>query len=326
MKWESFTIETKAEAEDILSATLAGLGIEGVEIRDHVPLTKEEAHGMFIDTGDDEGKSLMPPLPEDDRAQVIFYLDPEKDDIPAMLRKVQAALEELKLCSDIGSAAITQSETEDKDWINNWKKYWHTFTIGKLVIKPTWEDVPEELSGRPVLSMDPGTAFGTGAHETTRMVIRELQEAVKGGEQILDVGCGSGILSLAALLFGAGHAVGTDLDPNARTAFMENADVNHFPPESYDIVLGDIVTDKKAADAVGYGRYDIVCANILHDVLIPMSAVIDRHMKDGGLLFTSGIIEAKETDVRNAIEANPHLKVLETYHDGEWVSITAKKV
>jgi ribosomal protein L11 methyltransferase len=326
MKWESFTIETKAAAEDILSATLADLGIEGVEIRDHVPLTREEAHGMFIDTGEDAGKSLMPDMPPDDRAQVIFYLDPEKDDISAILQRVQASLEELKLTADIGSAAITESETEDKDWINNWKKYWHTFAIGKLIIKPTWEDVPGEAAGRPVLSMDPGTAFGTGAHETTRMVIRELEQAVHGGEQVLDVGCGSGILSLTALLFGADHAVGTDLDPNARTAFLENAAVNHFSKDRFDIVLGDIVSDKAAADAVGYNRYDIVCANILHDVLIPMSAVIDRHMKEGGLLFTSGIIAAKEADVRNALEANPLLKVLETYHDGEWVSITAKKV
>lgn len=313
-------------AEDIISATLSSLGIQGVEIKDHVPLTKEEAHGMFIDTGDDEGRSLMPEMPDDDSAQVIFYLDPEKDDIPTVLSQVKAALEELKKTADIGSAAITQSETEDKDWINNWKKYWKTFTIGDLVIKPTWETLPENLKGRPVLSIDPGTAFGTGAHETTRMVIRELQSAVKGGEQILDVGCGSGILSLAALLFGAGHAVGTDLDPNAKTAFLENAAVNHFTPDQFDIVLGDIVTDKAAADAVGYERYDIVCANILHDVLIPMSAVIDRHMKEGGLLFTSGIIEEKEEAVRNAIEANPKLCVLDTFHDGEWVSITAKKV
>lgn len=326
MKWESFTIETKAAAEDFISAALASLGIQGVEIRDNVPLTKEEAHGMFIDTGDDEGKSLMPKLPDSDAAQVIFYLDPEKDDIPAILQQVQKALEELKLTTDIGSAAISQSETEDKDWINNWKKYWHTFTIGNLVIKPTWETVPENLQGRPVLSMDPGTAFGTGSHETTRMVIRELEQAVKGGELVLDVGCGSGILSLTALLFGADHAVGTDLDPNAKTAFMENAAINHFTPDRYDIVLGDIVTDKAAADEIGYERYDIVCANILHDVLIPMSAVIDRHMKPGALLFTSGIIEAKEQAVREAIEANPHLQVLETYHDGEWVSITAKKV
>lgn len=326
MKWESFTIQTKVEAEDILSATLASLGIEGVEIRDHVPLTKEEAHGMFIDTGDDAGKSLMPDLPEDDRAQVIFYLDPEKDDIPAILKKVQASLEQLRLTADIGSAVITQDTTEDKDWINNWKKYWHTFTIGELVIKPTWEKIPEELAGHPVLSMDPGTAFGTGAHETTRMVIRELEQAVKGGEQVLDVGCGSGILSLTALLLGAEHAVGTDLDPNARTAFLENAAINHFTPDRFDIVLGDIVSDKVSADAVGYSRYDIVCANILHDVLIPMSAHIDRHMKEGGLLFTSGIIQEKEADVRKAIASNPRLKVLDTFHDGEWVSITAKKV
>lgn len=327
MKWESFTINTKAAAEDILSATLLSLGIEGVEIRDHVPLTREEAHGMYIATGEDEGRTLMPDLPEDsDAAQVVFYLDPEKDDIPKLLQDVQTALEQLRLTADIGAATITQGETQDKDWINNWKKYWHTFTVGDMVIKPTWETLPKEYAGRPVLSMDPGTAFGTGAHETTRMVLKELQAAVKGGEAVLDIGCGSGILSIAALLLGAGKVSATDIDPNAEIAFHQNADINGIDPSKYTIYLGDLVTDEALAKTIGFEQYDLVCANILHDILIPLSRTVDRFVRPGGLLFYSGIIEAQEENVKAAVAANPHLKLKMTNHDGEWVSLVIQKV
>ncbi len=317
MKWNKYSIETTTEAVDLISCALAELGIEGVEIEDNVQLTQEEAKTMFVD--------FIPDLPPDDgSAKVNFYIDADEDD-NTILGKVEAELEDMRAYCNIGSGRITESQTEDKDWINNWKQYWHTFTIGDLYIKPTWEPVTEEMKGHPVLSIDPGTAFGTGSHETTRMVIRQLQKYVKGGEEVLDVGCGSGILSVVALKYGAKHAFGTDLDPNAIIASRENAEQNDISPELLEVIEGNIIDDKAVQDACGYERYDIVCANILADVLIPLSEVITKHMKHGAYFITSGIIDTKEQEVVDCYNNNPELEIVEINHDGEWVNVTARR-
>lgn len=175
MKWNRYTIKTTTEAVDLISCMLAELGIEGIEIQDNVQLTQEEAKTMFVD--------FIPELPPDDgTAKVNFYIDADEDD-NTILGKVEEGLEELRTFVNVGDATVTESQTEDKDWINNWKQYWHTFTIGDLYIKPTWEPVTDEMKGHQVLSIDPGTAFGTGSHETTRMVILQLQKYIKGGEE-----------------------------------------------------------------------------------------------------------------------------------------------
>jgi ribosomal protein L11 methyltransferase len=238
---------------------------------------------------------------------------------------VREELEDLRTFTDIGDGTITESQTEDKDWINNWKQYWHTFSIGDLFIKPTWEAETEEMQGHPVLSIDPGTAFGTGSHETTRMVIRQLQKYVKSGDEVLDVGCGSGILSVVALKYGAKHALGTDLDPNAIVASNENAQQNGVNPSDLEVIEGNIIDDKAVQDRCGYECYDIVCANILADVLIPLSGEITRHMKHGAYFITSGIIDTKENEVAEVFNANEELEIVEINHDGEWVNITARR-
>lgn len=317
MKWNKYTIQTTTQAVDLISASLSELGIEGIEIEDNVQLTREEAKTMFVD--------FIPELPPDDgSAKVSFYMDADEDD-NTMLEKVRAELESLRDFADIGDGTVTESQTEDKDWINNWKQYWHTFTIGDLYIKPTWEPETEEMSGHPVLSIDPGTAFGTGSHETTRMVIRQLQKYIKGGEEILDVGCGSGILSVAALKYGAKHALGTDLDPNAIIASKENAEQNNILPEKLQVIEGNIIDDQKIQDICGYECYDIVCANILADVLEPLSGEITRHMKHGAYFITSGIIDTKEQEVIDCFKTNPELEIVEVNHDGEWVNVTARR-
>lgn len=317
MRWNKYSIDTTTEAVDLISCMLADLGVEGIEIEDNVQLTQEEAKTMFVD--------FIPDLPPDDgSARVNFYIDVEEDD-NTILDRVRTELEEMRAYCNIGSGEVTESQTEDKDWINNWKQYWHTFTIGDLYIKPTWEPVTKEMEGHPVLSIDPGTAFGTGSHETTRMVIRELQKYVKGGEEVLDVGCGSGILSVVALKYGAKHAFGTDLDPNAIIASRENAEQNDISPELLQVIEGNIIDDKATQDACGYECYDIVCANILADVLIPLSGVITNHMKHGAYFITSGIIDSKENEVVEYFKNNPELEIVSINHDGEWVNVTARR-
>ena len=240
MKWKKFTLTTTTEAVDLISYTLDELGIEGIEIEDNIPLTEKETKGMFID--------ILPELPPDEGvAKVSFYLD-EDDDIPAMMVKVKEALEELKPFTDLGAYTFAESETEDKDWINNWKQYFKPFTVDHILIKPTWETVPEEHKDKLLIQIDPGTAFGTGMHETTQLCIRQLEKYVTPDSEVLDVGTGSGILGITALKLGAKHVFGTDLDENAITAVGENLEANGIAPEQFKVVQGNIIDDKAVQD------------------------------------------------------------------------------
>ena len=317
MKWNRFTIKTKTEAEDVIISALADVGIQGVEIQDKQPLTDEDKAQMFVD--------IMPDCPEDDGiAYLNFYLE-EDEDTEEALKNVRQALDEVSSYMDIGEGSIEQSQTEDKDWINNWKEYFHQFYVDDILIVPSWEEVKEEDKGKMILHIDPGTAFGTGMHETTQLCMRQLKKYVNKDTQILDVGTGSGILSIAALKLGAEHAVGTDLDPCAISAVKENLEANEVPVTDMDMILGNIIDDKEIQDEVGYEKYDIVVANILADVLIPLTPVILHQMKKGGLYITSGIIDDKEESVVAAVKA-AGLEVVEVTHQGEWVSVTARKI
>ena len=241
-----------------------------------------------------------------------------------MLRRVREGLEEISEWMDIGEGTIVASETEDKDWINNWKQYFHQFYVDDILIKPSWEEVKPEDREKLLIQIDPGTAFGTGMHETTQLCIRQIKKYVTPETKLLDVGCGSGILSIVALKLGAESAVGTDLDPCAITATEENTEVNGIPKEQFEVMIGNIIDDKEIQDRVGYEKYDIVVANILADVLVPLTPVIVNQMKVGGLYITSGIIDNKEETVVEAVKA-AGLEVLEVTYQGEWVSVTARK-
>lgn len=316
MKWNKITLEIREEVEDIIISTLADIGLEGAEIQDKQPLSEQDKKQMFVD--------ILPDMPEDDGvAYLNFYLD-EDEDVNAMLEKVKAELEELRMFVDIGSGMITLSQTEDKDWINNWKQYFKQFYVDDILIIPSWEEVKEEDKDRMIIHIDPGTAFGTGMHETTQLCIRQLKKYVTSETELLDVGTGSGILSIVALKLGAKHAVGTDLDPCAVPAVEENKEANEIPVEAFDMMIGNIIDDKEVQDKVGYEKYDIVVANILADVLVPLTPVILNQMKKGGIYITSGIIDDKEETVVNAVKA-AGLEVLEVTHQGEWVSVTARK-
>ncbi|MCB5576022.1 50S ribosomal protein L11 methyltransferase [Dorea sp. AF24-7LB] len=316
MKWNQFRLKTTTEAEDIVSSMLADLGIEGVQIEDKIPLTQQDKEQMFVD--------ILPDIPEDDGvAYLTFYLDPDLD-AGTILAQVREEMEQMRAYVDVGDATIEESETEDVDWVNNWKQYFHQFYIDDILVIPSWEDVKAEDSDKLVIHIDPGTAFGTGMHETTQLCIRALRKYVKNGDLVLDVGCGSGILGMLALKFGAGHSIGTDLDPCALDATHENMEVNGIAKDQYEVMIGNIIDDKDVQDAVGYEKYDIVLANILADVLESLTPVIVHQMKPGAVYITSGIIEDKETVVTEAVKA-AGLEVLEVNHQGEWVSVVARK-
>lgn len=316
MKWNRFTVKTKTEAEDIVISTLAEVGIEGVEIQDKQPLTEEDKAQMFVD--------IMPEGPADDGiAYLNFYLE-EDADKEAILKDVREALDDLKNFMDIGEATIEESQTEDKDWINNWKQYFHQFYVDDILIVPSWEEVKAEDKDKMILHIDPGTAFGTGMHETTQLVILQLKKYVTPDTEMLDVGTGSGILGIVALKLGAKHVLGTDLDPCAVPAVAENKEANQIVDETFDMVIGNIIDDKAIQDQAGYEKYDIVTANILADVLIPLTPVIVNPMKKGAYYITSGILDVKEEVVVEAVKA-AGLTVVEVTHQGEWVSVTARK-
>ena len=316
MKWNQFRLKTTREAEDIVSSMLADLGIEGVQIEDKIPLTQSDKEQMFVD--------ILPDIPEDDGcAYLTFYLD-EDVDKQELLLKVRQELEEMRSYLNVGECTIEESQTEDVDWVNNWKQYFHQFYIDDILVIPSWENVEAKDSDKMVIHIDPGTAFGTGMHETTQLCIRQLKKYVTEDTEILDVGCGSGILGMLALKFGAKHSVGTDLDPCAIDATYENMDNNGISRDQYEVMIGNIIDDKAVQDKVGYEKYDIVAANILADVLVPLTPVIIHQMKKGGIYITSGIIEDKEDVVVEAVK-EAGLEVLEVNHQGEWVSVTARK-
>ena len=316
MKWNQFRLKTTTEAEDIVSSMLADLGIEGVQIEDKIPLTQSDKEQMFVD--------ILPDIPEDDGcAYLTFYLD-EDVDKQELLLKVRQELEEMRSYLNVGECTIEESQTEDVDWVNNWKQYFHQFYIDDILVIPSWENVEAKDSDKMVIHIDPGTAFGTGMHETTQLCIRQLKKYVTEDTEILDVGCGSGILGMLALKFGAKHSVGTDLDPCAIDATYENMDNNGISRDQYEVMIGNIIDDKAVQDKVGYEKYDIVAANILADVLVPLTPVIIHQMKKGGIYITSGIIEDKEDVVVEAVK-EAGLEVLDVNHQGEWVSVTARK-
>ena len=327
MKWVKFRIKTITDAEDIIISTLYDIGLEGAQIEDKIPLTPLEKEQMFVD--------ILPDGPADDGiAYLSFFVEKKEDgsleiqgeptDTETVLANIQKELDELKEFCEIGEGSVTVDETEDIDWINNWKQYFHQFYIDDILVIPSWEDIKPEDSAKMVLHIDPGTAFGTGMHETTQLCIRQLKKYITPETELLDVGTGSGILAILSLMFGAKHAVGTDLDMCAVDAVAQNCEANGIAPEQFEMLIGNIITDKAVQDKVGYECYDIVVANILADVLVPLTPVILNQLKPGGIYIISGIINDKEKTVTDAVKA-AGLKVLEVTYQGEWVSVTAQK-
>ena len=317
MKWIRFTIDTHVDAVDLLSYMLDEIGVEGIEIEDYLPLSEEDKKKMFVDI-------LPDPVENDNTAKVHFYMEPEQCDPEKVMLQVQDILQEIKQFNEIGKGTISLSETEDKDWINNWKTFFKPFRAAKdIVIKPTWEDYEKENDSDILIEIDPGIAFGTGSHETTKLCIQALDSYVKKGDSVLDVGCGSGILSIAALKLGAGHATAIDIDEVAVKVAAENMEVNHLTDEQYDLFAGDLISDSAVKEKAGQA-HDIVVANILADVIIPLTGVIRPHIKEGGLYITSGIIDTKEEEVKEALLSNG-FEILAVEHMKEWCCFIARR-
>ncbi len=325
-----YRIKTKSEAEDIIISTLYDIGLEGAQIEDKIPLTPLEKEQMFVDilpdAQDDDGIAYLNFFVEmTDDGNVL--LEGEETDPQSLCGKIESELDELREFNlDIGEGTVELESTEDIDWINNWKKYFHQFYIDDILVIPSWEEVPEQDKDKMILHIDPGTAFGTGMHETTQLCIRQLRKFINPETVILDVGTGSGILGILSLMMGAKHIVGTDLDPCAEPAVYDNLKNNNIDAAKFDLIIGNIITEKEIQDKVGYEKYDIVVANILADVLVPLTPVIVDQMKKGAVYITSGILNDndKEFRVKDAMTA-AGLEIVETTYQGEWASVTARK-
>ncbi|MDO4554234.1 MAG: 50S ribosomal protein L11 methyltransferase [Lachnospiraceae bacterium] len=317
MKWNKLTIDTTTAAVDMISYALEEMGIEGIEVMDHVPLSEEDRKTMYVDLLPDEI------APDDGTAKISFYVD-EKENLEQIVLKVKEELNQIAQFLPVGTGEITFDTTEEEDWINNWKQFFKPFRLDdNIVIKPTWETLKDKKEDDLIIQIDPGTAFGTGSHETTKLCISQLKKYIKPHQTLLDVGCGSGILSIIGLKLGVEKAVGTDIDPNAIRATKENCEINQVTEEQYRPLLGNLLADEDFMDSLGDHCYDIVVANILADVIIPLSKIAGRFLKEDGVFITSGIINTKEEDVKAALEEN-NFEILEITRMGDWVSITGK--
>lgn len=330
MRWMRYRIKTKTEAEDIIISTLYDIGLEGAQIEDKIPLTPLEKEQMFVDilpqTESDDGVAFLNFFVElEDNGKVI--VEGEETDPEELKNRIENELDDLKSFNlDIGEGTIETESTEDIDWINNWKKYFHQFYIDDILVIPSWEEVTPQDKDKMILHIDPGTAFGTGMHETTQLCIRQIRKYVNEETELLDVGTGSGILGILSLMMGAKHVVGTDLDPCAVPAVDDNLANNGVDKNKFDLIIGNIITEKNIQDEVGYEKYDIVVANILADVLVPLTPVIVSQLKPGAVYITSGILNDndKEFRVKDACTV-AGLEIVETTYQGEWASVTARK-
>lgn len=320
MKWNKYKLKTTTQAEDFVSGVLMELGITGIQIEDNVQISQEEKEKQFID--------YLADLPEDDgTAYISFYTEENSEDEKdeKLLDALREKLKEANIFMNIGEGSIEKSMTEDIDWVNNWKKYFKSFTVENFFIKPTWEEIDEAHKGMEMIEIDPGTAFGTGKHDTTQLCMKQLMKYVKPGDKVLDLGCGSGILSIVAKKLGAADVDMTDIDPAAIEAVGENFAVNKMPMDDVEVIAGNVLEDVQLQAKFEKKQYDIVVANILADVIIPMVGLVDRFLKPGGVFISSGIIYMKEDEVKDAVNCNRNLELKDVVKQGDWRSIIAVK-
>ncbi len=337
MEWKKLTLCINNGAAELACNMLEELGISGVEIEDKLQISEEDRKKMFID--------ILPELHDDGKTRINFYID-ETEDENAVIEKVKEGLKELSDFVDVSDAEFSVSHTKESDWIDNWKQYFKPFRVDEnIIIKPTWEELTEKAPDDTVIEIDPGTAFGTGAHETTKLCIINLKKYMKKGARVVDLGCGSGILSIAARKLGASYVLGTDIDPIAVEVSTENAKQNRMesafsmsgpgvtPDDDVRVLtacdkgcgfyLTDVLSDEMSRKLIG-SDYDIVVANILADVIVPLAGVAGEFMKDNAVFISSGIINTKADEVYRALIDN-NFEIVETTRMNDWVSYVARK-
>lgn len=362
MEWTKYTIRTTIEAEDIISSKLMDFGVSGIEIENSLPPTYEEFEAMYIDPEPEllpdeeikleEGVSLVSfylRLKNDsatdtsaalensssvDDSYTIHDKEWSEEEVMQLMESIQESLKEISTYMNIGAGTIETEMSREEDWRNNWKDYFKPQIMGNIIIKPTWTDIPEEYvssvenGDMTVIEMDPGTAFGTGSHETTRLCVNGLEKYLKPGQIVLDIGTGSGILGFCALSMGARFVMATELDPDCVHIIEDNMSLNNVSDSQFELAIGNIAEDAEIISrAESHGDYDIIVSNILAPVIVTLAGAgqADRFAKKGAIFITSGIINTREGEVKAAFENNPAWEILGSQHLGDWVSVIARR-
>ncbi len=359
MKYTKYTIKTTTKDADMVSALLMDYDINDVQIENNVQLTDDELNQMYADfvkeLPPDDGTCSLSFFIEFDENGVNRVATEKK------MKELKEYLLESCETFNLDPIEMIETELESEDWEGNWKKYFKPFQVEDILIAPTWVDVnniSEILTEVPgyisvnsdeivsensltkssetclgqaltapniIIRIDPGMAFGTGTHETTRLCLRGLRKYMKEGDKVLDLGCGSGILGIGAIKMGAANITSVDIDAQAVTVAKENFEVNDVSSDVSKFYIGDVVTNEKLKSELGNG-YDVVVVNILAEVINMMLPTLDTYLRKDGILIMSGILDSREQLIKDAIKANPNLTYLETTHDGEWVRISAQRI
>ena len=342
MKWIKYKIHTITNFSDNIGEILYDLGIAGFEITDHVPLSEKEEKQMYTDIpadmGYDDGSAIITFYTEaPDNDEIAFYstgsslrdehLDEPKEIISPeqLIKRIKKRIKRKRKYIPIPIPKIEYSIEDDSEWKDKWKENFKPFKIADdIIIKPTWEEVPDDAKPDDIiLQIDPGSAFGTGTHETTKLCLLSLRDYITPDTTILDAGCGSGILAITALLCGAKSAFCLDIDPSAVEATIENAEINNISPDRIQAIHANILEDGASIEEQYNGPVDIAVANILADVIVLLADCIGNFIKPDGLFISSGILAEKADIVEEALTKN-NFEILQKNVLGEWVSFVAK--
>jgi len=321
MEWTKVKIYTTTEGIEPLTAMLLEAGVTGIQVEDDDELkqfvTTSSTYWDYVD------EELLNKKKEDTRVIVYVSNNPYGTDILMSIKEGLTRLKNSDIGLNLGKLTYELITANDEDWLNKWKEFYKPFTVGKkILIKPEWE-TGKNPENRIIFTINPGHVFGTGMHQSTQLCIINLEKYVTDKSEVLDLGCGSGILSIISLLLGAKRASAIDIDANAVKTAYENAALNGIGKDKYYVTSGNIIDSKEVQDEIGYEKYDIIVANIIADVIIAMSPTVKKAIKKDGIFISSGIIKDKVYDVSAALTENG-FEIMDTAYKDEWVSITAK--
>lgn len=318
MDWIQITIYTTTEGIEAVSGRLLQLGIYGIEIVD------EKDFKDFLE----ENKSIWDYVDDDlirekeGETCIKTYISATDPDTLSAIKTTMAELKEYDKDGIFGRLEIGLDDIKEEDWSNNWKKYFHTMEIGdSLIVKPFWEEAP--VSNKKVFEINPGLSFGTGSHHTTRLCLEDIQETVKGGEKVLDLGCGSGILSIVSLMYGADSAIAIDIDPNSMDTAYDNLKRNNLSKDKYSVIIGNILSDEELQGKILEEKYDLILANIVADVIIAALPLVKKAIKTDGTFITSGIISDRADEVISSIIENG-FEIVSEKRSADWVELKCR--